>query len=102
MRRRILEVLHDPQKFCKNKEDHVRGICVQDIARYLALPQSTISRHLRILSQAGLISQARQRTWHYYYLNKKVLYEAVEWLQNVLPPDDMIDFNSFPHHLVDE
>ncbi|PSR24496.1 MAG: hypothetical protein C7B43_18915 [Sulfobacillus benefaciens] len=49
-----------PRYFCGNREDPIYGICVQDLARYLKLPQSTVSRHLAILTQAPLIAQARQ------------------------------------------
>lgn len=66
----------------------MQGICVQDIARYLELPQSTVSRHLAILSQAGLVSQSRHRTWHYYQVHAERLHEALQWLQDVMPPDE--------------
>ncbi len=96
LRRRILEVLHNPQYYCKNSEGTVNGICVQDIARYLTLPQSTVSRHLAILSQSGLISQSRHRTWHYYSINKEAMGEAIDWIHNVMPQEDKLDLSSLP------
>lgn len=62
---------------------------MQDIARYLELPQSTVSRHLAILSQSGLVCQARHRTWHYYYINRDGLLEALQWLHDIMPPDEV-------------
>ncbi len=102
LRRRILEVLSDPQYFCGNREDPIHGICVQDISRYLKLPQSTVSRHLAILAQAGLISQSRHRTWHYYYINTEALSGALEWLQSVMPPGSHLATTTLPQHFADE
>jgi len=41
-------------------------LCVCDIVEALELPQSTISRHLAILRQAGWIEARRQGVWMYY------------------------------------
>lgn len=39
---------------------------VQDLTEILAMGQSRISRHLKILHQAGLLTVRRQGTWSYY------------------------------------
>jgi len=41
-------------------------LCVCHLVDTLALPQSTISRHLGILRQAGLASTRREGKWMYY------------------------------------
>jgi len=41
-------------------------LCVCHLVDTLALPQSTISRHLGILRQAGLASTHREGKWMYY------------------------------------
>ena len=42
---------------------------VQDLVQILAMGQSRISRHLRLLSEAGLLQVEKQGTWHYYRLS---------------------------------
>jgi len=46
-------------------------LCVCDIMAALDLPQSTVSRHLSSLRNAGFVDDRRQGIWMYYKLNKK-------------------------------
>jgi ArsR family transcriptional regulator len=39
---------------------------VQELTRIMGMGQSRVSRHLRILSEAGVLSVKRQGTWSYY------------------------------------
>lgn len=41
---------------------------VQDLTRILSMGQSRISRHLLLMSEAGLLQVEKQGTWHYYRL----------------------------------
>lgn len=43
-------------------------LCVCDIFAALALPQSTVSRHLAYLRKAGLVNDRRCGLWIYYSL----------------------------------
>ncbi|MFV2080518.1 MAG: ArsR/SmtB family transcription factor [bacterium] len=42
--------------------------CVCDLMEVMDLPQSTVSRHLATLRQAGLVEDRRQGVWNYYQL----------------------------------
>lgn len=44
--------------------------CVCDIMAVLDKPQSTVSRHLAYMNNAGLISGRKQGVWMYYQLAK--------------------------------
>jgi ArsR family transcriptional regulator len=44
--------------------------CVCDLMAVLDMPQSTVSRHLAYLKNAGLITGKRQGVWMYYQLAK--------------------------------
>lgn len=83
LRRRLLILLNDSRYFCKTVQDSVHGICVQDLSRYLGVPQSTVSRHLAILARADLVVQARWKTWHYYAVNHEQVGAARTWLQSL-------------------
>jgi len=41
-------------------------LCVCDLTATLKLPQSTVSRHLSYLRNAGLVSDRREGVWIYY------------------------------------
>lgn len=42
--------------------------CVCDLVEALNIPQSTVSRHLAVLSNAGWVTERRQGVWMYYRL----------------------------------
>ncbi|MDA8193655.1 MAG: metalloregulator ArsR/SmtB family transcription factor [Thermaerobacter sp.] len=86
-RRRLLMLLSDSQYFCQSSGRTVHGICVRDLSRHLDAPQSTVSRHLAILSGSGLVSHDRDRTWHYYSVNPARLTETVDWLNRLMTAD---------------
>lgn len=45
-----------------------REVCVCDFTDSLPLEQPTVSHHLRILREAGLVTCERRGTWVYYHL----------------------------------
>lgn len=58
--------------------------CVCDLTGVFDLTGPTISHHLKVLREAGLISGERRGTWVYYRLQP----EALRRLSAVLVPDD--------------
>ncbi|MEJ2690927.1 MAG: metalloregulator ArsR/SmtB family transcription factor [Deltaproteobacteria bacterium] len=66
-------------------------LCVCDLMAVLDLPQSTISRHLAYLKNAGLVEGERRGVWMYYRLSERrgfrqeVLLKA---LDNLFPAED--------------
>ncbi|MGM0386272.1 MAG: ArsR/SmtB family transcription factor [Actinomycetota bacterium] len=49
--------------------------CVCDLTAPLALSQPTISHHLRVLREAGLVTSERRGTWVHYRLVPEMLDE---------------------------
>lgn len=41
-------------------------VCVCDLVETLGMPQGSLSHHLSVLSQAGLVSSRKQGRWNYY------------------------------------
>lgn len=54
--------------------------CVCDISGPIRLSQSTISHHLKVLREAGLVTSERRGTWVYYRVNSVVLEQLSEVL----------------------
>jgi len=52
------------------------ALCVCEIQQAFDVGQPTVSHHLRVLREAGLVDVMRRGTWAYYSLRK----EAVKWL----------------------
>jgi ArsR family transcriptional regulator, arsenate/arsenite/antimonite-responsive transcriptional repressor len=49
-----------------------KGICVCELVPAFDLSQPTISHHLKLLRQAGLVGSERRGTWVYYWLMPEV------------------------------
>lgn len=47
-----------------------REVCVCDLVEVLKIPQPTLSHHLSILLQAGLVSVRKQGRWNYYQVTQ--------------------------------
>jgi ArsR family transcriptional regulator len=54
--------------------------CVCEITPHLNLAQPLVSRHLRILKNAGVIKRRKKSTWHFYSLTDKRIIELIEKL----------------------
>jgi ArsR family transcriptional regulator, arsenate/arsenite/antimonite-responsive transcriptional repressor len=55
-------------------------VCVCDLNTAFELSQPTISHHLRILREAGLVDATRRGTWAYY----RLVPEAIDSLRGAL------------------
>jgi ArsR family transcriptional regulator len=55
-------------------------VCVCDLNAAFELSQPTISHHLKILREAGLVESTRRGTWAYY----RLVPEAIEALRGAL------------------
>ena len=55
-------------------------LCVCDLTAAFELSQPTISHHLKILREAGLVDSSRRGTWAYY----RLVPEALEALRGAL------------------
>jgi ArsR family transcriptional regulator len=58
-------------------------VCVCDFTDALPLNQPTVSHHLRILREAGLVTCERRGTWVYYRLAPRASKRLADALTNV-------------------
>lgn len=58
------------------------GICACDVQEIIGLAQPTVSQHLRILVNAGLLDVERRGKWNYYTLNAKGFTAAQKTLEH--------------------
>jgi DNA-binding transcriptional ArsR family regulator len=54
--------------------------CVGDIERQLRMPQPTVSKHLRVLRDAGFVESRTEAQRRLYRLNAEPLKELDDWL----------------------
>jgi ArsR family transcriptional regulator, arsenate/arsenite/antimonite-responsive transcriptional repressor len=76
----VFKALSDPTRVAiVNRLGTASGVCVCDLTAAFELSQPTISHHLRILRDAGLIEAERRGTWAYY----RLVPEAIDRLRDV-------------------
>ena len=59
--------------------------CVCELQTSVAAAQSRLSFHLRVLKDAGLVSDRREGRWSYYALNAHALDQIADFAQAVKP-----------------
>ncbi len=69
-------------------------LCVCQVIEVLGLSPSTVSKHMSILQQAGLIERRKDGRWHYYRLAGRgaslMVRQALRWTLNALDDEKMI------------
>ena len=59
---------------------HAGKVCVCELVPLFELSQPTVSHHLKVLRQAGLVGSEREGLWAYYYVIPEGLKELSQWL----------------------
>ncbi|HLK23744.1 MAG TPA: ArsR family transcriptional regulator [Caulobacteraceae bacterium] len=75
----ILEWLKEPRRHFRKQVDGdlvLDGVCGLLIAEKLGVSQPTVSEHMRVLSQAGLVNGKRIKQWTFYKRDEKRLAEV--------------------------
>ena len=82
-RREILRVLSastpEPGKTCCAVDE----VCACKISDHLGLSPSTVSHHMSVLRNAGLVDGRKDGLWTYYTLHRDVLEEAAAELRSL-------------------
>src|SRR5690349_6910636 len=74
------KALSDPTRVAiVNRLGSAAEVCVCDLTAAFELSQPTISHHLRVLREAGLVESDSRGTWAYY----RLVPEAIERLRDV-------------------
>ena len=83
VRLRMLRLLSGEESLCcrlvptgdenKDQEEQIYGLCVQDLVAHLGLPQSTVSHHLNVLKNAGLVRSIKQGVWVFYFRDEETV-----------------------------
>jgi ArsR family transcriptional regulator len=59
---------------------HAGKVCVCELVPLFDLSQPTVSHHLKVLREAGIVGAERQGLWAYYFVIPEALEELTSWL----------------------
>jgi ArsR family transcriptional regulator, arsenate/arsenite/antimonite-responsive transcriptional repressor len=70
-------------------------LCVCQIIELLGLAPSTVSKHMSVLKQAGLVASRKEERWMYYRLPEEndmpsMVRGAVKWALQALESDEIV------------
>ncbi|CDX23133.1 Uncharacterized HTH-type transcriptional regulator YbzH [Mesorhizobium sp. ORS 3324] len=78
-RLQILDWLKDPRAHFPRQADGdlvEDGVCALLIAEKLGISQATLSEHMRVLTQTGLLSAKRTKQWIFYRRDEERIAKA--------------------------
>lgn len=65
---KVMKALSDPNRVKLLKILQERGMCVCEIREALGIAQPTVSKHLKVLEDAGLVRHEKDGLWVNYFL----------------------------------
>jgi ArsR family transcriptional regulator, arsenate/arsenite/antimonite-responsive transcriptional repressor len=79
---RIAKALGDPIRLqlVDVLRKHAGKVCVCELVPLFDLSQPTVSHHLKVLRDAGLVDSERRGLWACYYVTPDALEELSAWL----------------------
>jgi DNA-binding transcriptional ArsR family regulator len=85
VRRKILAALKAPeQNFPGQDHPYEWGVCAGKIEAGFGLSQSTVSAHLSVLHQAGLVTAKKSGKWIFYKRDEAAIAGLLEFLSEAL------------------
>ena len=80
---KILQALAEPTRLAIVQQLAADGeVCACDFTDCCGVSQPTVSHHLKVLREAGIVGSERRGLWAYYYVNRDAMEELSKWLSN--------------------
>ena len=79
-RQRILELLHSGEK------------CACVLIDEMGMPQSSLSYHMKILCDSGIVTSREEGKWTYYQISRQGSEKAIELLKEITSVSEHGDF----------
>jgi ArsR family transcriptional regulator, arsenate/arsenite/antimonite-responsive transcriptional repressor len=79
---RVAKALGDPVRLqlVDVLRRHAGKVCVCELVPLFDLSQPTVSHHLKVLREAGIVGSERQGLWAYYFVIPDAFEELTAWL----------------------
>ena len=94
---KLLHALADPMRLAIVRQLAVeRETCACDLTVSIELSQPTVSHHLRVLREAGVVDAERRGTWVYYSLGPAAIERLARLARELTPPTDGMAIHPAP------
>ena len=86
----VLKALADDTRYKMLRLLLERSYCVRALARILKLSEATISQHLKVLREAGLVAGEKKGYFMHYDVQKEVLLELSDEMRKLLDTERVV------------
>ncbi|WP_368184381.1 ArsR/SmtB family transcription factor [Aestuariibius sp. HNIBRBA575] len=86
-RLRIVHWLSDPERFFPPQVDGdlvKDGVCVSFITYKIGLKQPTVTNHMKVLQEAGLVDSKKIKNWVFYKLRQDQVRQLVKMIDEII------------------
>lgn len=63
-------------------------MCACDILEYFQITQPTLSYHMKILTDCGIVTSRKEGSWVFYLMNTDLILEVKEFWEKIAVPQD--------------
>lgn len=74
----VLKALADPKRMKIIDLLSCGSLCACDVLKHFDFTQPTLSHHMKVLEQAGIVSVSKQSQWHHYTLKADFVKEFMD------------------------
>lgn len=87
----ILKAISEPTRLTIINMLSCKEMCARSLLKGLSITQPTLSHHMKVLTDCGLVSGRKEATWMYYTINKERAEQFHRYIETLtLPKEDSI------------
>lgn len=85
----IFKVLSEPNRLKIMRMLCIKEKCACELLKEFNITQPTLSHHMKILCECGLVECKKEGTWNYYKLNYENCRSVISFLQEIIKCPDI-------------
>lgn len=93
---KVLKALSEPTRLQIIDILSCGELCACDILEKLSITQSTLSHHMKVLKECGLVHARKNSTWMHYSISKESFQTLERFIKTITHPKD--DCICLPRH----
>lgn len=99
----VFKALGEPSRLRILKVLSQRELCVCELEEILQMSQPRVSQHLRVLKQAGLVVERREKQWCFYTVDRAAMEECLSNFRQFMerPIKDFPEFRNETQRMED-
>ncbi|MBU4485932.1 MAG: metalloregulator ArsR/SmtB family transcription factor [Candidatus Delongbacteria bacterium] len=80
---KLFKVLSDPVRLQIIDLISCKEMCACEILEFLSISQSTLSHHMKVLKECGIVTSRKDATWVYYSIVTEFINDLKEKFNNI-------------------